>query len=438
MSFDPNLLYYRMSAIYSENKTEDTKVIIVNEGGTRSAKTWDAFHLLYTFCDHNPNRGLEIYVLRDTLDNCREKTFKDFQKCMQIAGVSKNITYRSEGMKPTAYINGNEIRFRGLDKASKEGYPSDIVFVNEILDTQKVQLDGIFMRCRMLIIADENPKYTEHWSFDLEKRDNCFFTHTTFLDNKHLQKSIVNEILGYEPWQRGSYEIIDNELIYKGELISKNNQPPVHKRNKEQGTIDEFKWIVYGLGLRGAMRGVIYQQMEFLNEFPEIDFFYANDFGFTNDPNATVKYAEDANNIWFELLIYEPIDNADALSAKFKSVGIDNRKPMVCDSADRYAGESGVVRMVNDLNDLGFDEAFKVKKTKDIMYWIGSAKSKKIHCVKDDAGLWKKVQSERQNYVFKEVHGIPINQPIDGHDHALTAMRYGHMTYNAGGINIYW
>ena len=433
MNFDPNPLFYRMVQIYSENKKEDNKIIIGNEGGTRSSKTWDAFHLLYTFCDHNPNRNLEIYVLRDTLENAREKTFKDFEKCMTLIGA--DVEYRSKGMKPSAFIKGNEIRFRGLDKATKEGYPSDIVFVNETLDTEKSQLEGIIMRCRMMMIFDWNPKYTDHWVYDMEKRPDTFFTHTTFRNNIHLQKSVINEILGYEPFLPGSYQINGNEIFYNGIQISDTNQPPPHPLNIEQGTSDLFKWKVYGLGLRGAMKGVVFEQLEWIDKFPDIAYTYSNDFGFTADPNALVRYAEDEKNIWFEPLYYNPVDSPQELDLILDTLGVERHIPIACDSADRYAGEEGVVRMVEGLNNLGWNEAFKISKTKTIIFWISSMKQKKLHCVKNH--LWEKVKIERENYIFKEVNGISINQPIDKYNHIWDAVKYGHMSHNQN-YNIYY
>lgn len=434
MNFEPNPLYYRMVQIYSENKTEENKIIIGNEGGTRSSKTWDAFHLIYTFCDHNPNRDLEIYILRDTLENAREKTFKDFEKCMTLIGA--DVEYRSKGMKPSAVINGNEIRFRGLDKATKEGYPSDIVFVNETLDTEKSQLEGIIMRCRMLMIFDWNPKYTDHWVYEMEKRPDTFFTHTTFRNNIHLQKSVISEILGYEPFLPNSYETYDNEIHYNGKPISDDNQPPPHPKNIEYGTDNLFKWKVYGLGLRGAMKGVIFDRVEWIEKFPEVAYTYANDFGFTADPNATVRYAEDEKNIWFELLIYQPIETPRDLDSSFEAVGIERHLPIACDSSDKYTGENkGTVEMVNGLNDLGYSEAFKISKTKSVMFWLLSMKGKKIHCVKNH--LWKHVKKERENYIFKEVNGFQINQPIDKYNHCFDAVRYGHMSHNSN-YDIYY
>lgn len=425
MNFDPNALYYKMVQIYSENKTDKTKVIIGNEGGTRSSKTWDSFHLLYTFCDHNPNRGLEIYILRDTLTHCRDFTFKEFKKCMKLIGA--NVLYTSQGQKPNAIINGNTIFFRGLDdEDNTEAYPSDILFFNEILETKKTKVDGLIMRCRMLMIMDWNPKYTDHWVFDMEERDDTYFTHTTYKNNIHLEESIISEILGYEPWLPGSYQIIDNEMIYNGKPISDTNQPPPHTTNKKP---DEFRWKVYGLGLRGAMTGVIINQLEWIEEFPDIAYTYANDFGFTNDPNALGKYAEDEHNIWFELLIYQPIDTPEELNAAFQAVGVEKYDVIACDSSDKYTGENkGTIEMVRGLRELGYYSVFKISKTKSVMFWLSSMTRKKLHCVKNH--LWKKVKKEKENYKFKEINGILINQPIDKWNHVWDMVRYGHMSHN--------
>ena len=157
--------------------------------------------------------------------------------------------------------------------------------------------------------------------------------HQVYKNNKHLEQSIISEILGYEPWLPGSYEVINNELIYNGKLISDKNQPPPHPVNIKNNTADEFRWKVYGLGLRGSMKGVIYPQLEWIDSFPKMDYIYANDFGFTNDPNALVKYTEDANNIYFELLAYQPIDNAPELAETLKALEVEPEKQIVCDSS---------------------------------------------------------------------------------------------------------
>ena len=428
MAFDPNPLFFEMCKIFSHNYTgEDNKVIICNEGGSRSSKTWDTFHFIYTFCDHNRNKENDIYILRETLTKCRDFTFKDFKSCMKVIGA--DLEYFSEGQKPYVRIFGNNVYFRGLDdEKNSEGYPSDIIFVNESLETTKGQVDGLKMRCRKLLIMDWNPKFTDHWCFDLEGQDNVFFTRTNYTNNKHLQKSVIKEIEGYEPWASGSYKVENNQLIYNGELITDKNQPPPHKENVEKGTADAFRWKVYGLGLRGAMKGVIFPNVTWIDEFPDMAYTYGNDFGFTNDPNAFVRYAEDANNIFVEPLGYQSIDNPLELSEYWEALRIEKHLPITCDSSDKYTGENkGTVEMVSGLEALGWSVS-KVKKTKSVMYWLTSMKQKKIHIVKNH--LFQDIKKEQENYRFKEVNGIAINQPHDSHNHFWDAIRYAHIAHN--------
>ena len=62
------------------------------------------------------------------------------------------------------------------------------------------------------------------------------------------------------------------------------------------------------------------------------------------------------------------------------------------------------------------------------MFWLLSMKKKKIHVVKNR--LWKHVKKERENYKWKEINGIMINQPIDKYNHFFDGARYGHMAWN--------
>lgn len=429
MPFDPNPLFFEMCRIFSENYDGNDKLIIANEGGSRSSKTWDTFHFIYTFCDHNRNKGNDIYILRDTLTNCRDYTFKDFKKCMEV--IDTDFRYMSEGQKPYLNMFGNNVFFRGTDsEENTEGYPSDILFVNEALETDRSKIEGLKMRCRKLIILDWNPKFTDHWCFDLEGQDNVFFTRTNYKNNKHLQKSIINDIEGYEPWEPGSYYIENNTIMFQGAEVTDRNQPPPNLKNIKAGTANEFRWKVYGLGLRGAMKGVVFDNVRWIDKFPDIGFTYANDFGFTADPNCFGKYGETETDIFVEPLIYEPIETPEILAATLEALGVDRSVPIACDSSDKYTGENkGTVEMVAGIRSMGFPEAFKISKTKSIMFWILSMKNKRINIVKNH--LYRHIKKEKENYRFKEINGITINQPIDSYNHFWDMARYGHISHNS-------
>ena len=428
MPFDPNPLYFEMVSLFRDNYTSEKRVEIYNEGSTRSSKTWDTFHFLYTFCDHNRGKGNDIYVLRNTLTNCRDYTFKDFTKFLKVVGGHYDII--GERSKPYINLFGNHIYFRGLDSGIDfEAYPSDILFFNEMLEMEKKAVLDLIMRCRKLVVGDWNPKFTKHWAFDLEKKDNAWFTRTTYLQNKHLEKAIIDGIESFEPWETGSYEVTEEGIImHNGNPVTEKNQPPPHTHNIKQTTADVFRWKVYGLGLRGAMTGLVHPYYVAIDKFPDLDHIYANDFGFTHDPNALVKFAQEGKNIYVELLCYAPVETSAKLVEVFDALEIEKLKLIICDSSDRFISKDhGIQLMVLGLRSGGYS-AEKVRKTKNVAYWVGEMNGCIIHIVKNK--FYNFAKSEAENYMRKEINGIQLNTPEDGNDHFWNATRYGYMAWN--------
>ena len=224
MIFDPNPLYFYMCQLWQEHKKEGNIIEIYNQGGTRSSKTWDAIHLLVSICDHNRGKELRIYVLRDTLARCKDKTVPEFQKCFKQIGISSKVM--SANHKPYINLWGNHIYFRGLPDDNEEGWPADILYFNEMLEMEKQPVEDLIMRCEKLVLGDYNPKYTAHWLYGKEGTENVFFTKTTYQNNKHLPLSVKRTIEAYEPWETGSYEVRGNDILYKGHIVDTKHQPP--------------------------------------------------------------------------------------------------------------------------------------------------------------------------------------------------------------------
>ena len=413
MNFDPNPLYFEMAKIYSQNKTEDNRIIICNEGSSRSSKTWDTFHLIYTFCDHNRNKGLEIFFLRETMIRCKDSILIDWIKFLKVI-CCKDYEYIKS---PTFTIYGNTIIFRGFDDDA-EGYPSDILFFNEALEIKKKNYDDLIMRCRKLAILDWNPKYTAHWCFDLEGQDDVYFTRSTFRQNKHLEKAIVNGFHALNPFEENSTYVDNHKLMYNGREVS----------NIEQGTADLFRYKVYNLGLRGAMEGLIFPNVFYIDKMPDLAVTYGQDFGFTADPTVLVRYAQEGRNIYLEPLLYSPTETSDILIELYRQLELPLESIITCDSSDKHVSENnGTVEMVRSLRLAGYS-ARKVLKTMGLMFWILEMKKFKIHIIKNN--LYKFVKKEAENYIFKEINGIKINQPKDDFNHFWDASRYAFMAYN--------
>lgn len=428
MNFNPNGLFYKMADFFSSNRDKG-KVIICNEGGSRSSKTWDAMHFIYAICDHNPNKGLDIYILRETLIKCRDFTLKDFTDVLKLIGdYDPNALIKSP--KPYYNLKGNNVYFRGLeDEENSEGYPSDILFFNETLEMRKTQIDGLKMRCRMLMICDWNPKFTTHWAFDLENGKNTLFTRSNYKNNPKLQESIVEELSSYNPFEEGHCYIENHKLMYNGAEVSDTNSPPPNIENINRNTADLYRYKVYTLGLRGVMKGLIFQNVSYIEEFPDIAHTYGLDFGFTADPTALVKYAQQGDNIYLELLSYAPMETESVICDYLDKIGVEKLTPITADSADRYvSADKGVQDMVTAIRRKGYS-CTKVRKIKSVMYWLLEMKKLKIHIVINNFSKFAKIEAE--NYRFKEVNGIEINQPEDAHNHFWDASRYAFMSYNS-------
>ena len=403
---------------------------VILEGSSRSGKTWSwIFIIIYLALIKHKDEPIKITVYREFFADFKKTLHDDFKRVLDLFNLP-NRFYNAEIVK-SFRIDKTEINLLGCDRlaGSSHGSSSDYVIYNEMMFIPRIIFDQSEMRCRKFWIGDYNPSFTDHYVFDnVIPRPDIGFLRTTFKQNPFISAKEKNKILSYEPWASSTYDVVDDDILYNGKPISKSNQPPPHPINIENGTADEFNWKVYALGLRGAMKGVIIDHLTWIESFPDIAYTYANDFGFTADPNAFVKYAEDENNIWFELLIYNPVETPEDLSTIYETLEVEKYLPITCDSSDKYTGENkGTVEMVKGLKQLGY-KASKVKKSKSVMFWILSMKKKRIHCVKNH--LWKYVKKEKENYKFKEVNGILINQPNDSFNHIWDAVRYGHISYN--------
>lgn len=445
-NLNPN--YIALFKAISEQRYDDTGKLIAGyrgfalEGSSRSGKTWSGVDVIIWLCLF-VEKNCTINIYRETYNEFKTTLYDDFKRRLQDFELPNPFLVNQEIKQ--FKIGNNKIYFLG---DGKHGGSCDYAFFNEIMMQKNSVFDQVEMRCRKFWWADYNPSFTDHWFFDkVLKRTDVGFLRTNLNDNPYISFQEKNKIMSYEPWASGSYQVENSgEIFYKGKPISDLNQPPKHIENVEQGTADEYMWKVYGLGIRGSMKGLIFNHISYIDEFPEgMHYIYGNDFGFTNDPNALVRYAEDECNIYFEVLNYTPVENPESLSSIFESHGIKKNSSefskdgdiIICDSSDKYTGENkGTVEMVKSLRKFGYN-AMKVSKTKSVMFWINSMKNKKIHCVKGNTDLWKLALKEQQNYRFREVQGIQINQPEDSHNHIYDSVRYAHISYNSNNSKIY-
>jgi phage terminase large subunit len=386
MIFDPNPLFFKMALHVSQHKNDQDKIIICNEGTTRSSKTWDTIHLIYTYCDHNRGKGKEIYIFRDTLTNCKDYTLKEFVNCFKA--MSLDIPIKNP-QKPEIDLFGNKLYFRGLIEEDKaEAAPSDFIFVNEMLDIDSYSMiSGWLMRCREIFIADWNPKFTEHWAYDLERRPNAIFIHSTYKNNKHLQQSVINEIEGYDP------------------------SNPVNVTN---GTADEYRYKVYAQGFRASPEGVVFKDITWINLMPDTEIVsYGLDFGETNETAIVENKLIIRDGKYYDLfskrLFYSPTESSKDVIEAVKALGIE--KHIWCDN-----NKPG---WIVDMRAAGIRALATTKFPGSREYWISTIKRCNIHLVRD-----YHYKKEAENFRYRVVDGVKLSETIKKYDHLWSACGY--------------
>lgn len=363
------------------------------EGGSRSGKTWSGVDfILYLATTKDPSAVVNI--IKETFQSFKTTLYDDFKRRLDPLGVETPFSNNVKNVQ-TFNIFDVKVNFMGADKPSKiHGAGCDYLWCNEVLDIDNDIYDQAEQRTRKFVWNDYNPKLTQHWYYDkVCTRPDFAYLKTTLLDNPYISEKEKAKILSYEPTPQN----IDN------------------------GTADDYKWKVYGLGERMAQEGLIFKYIEWIEQFPEIDYWYGLDFGFTNDPTCLVRFTQEGRNIYIEPLIYEPVVNSDKLHHMFEALGVEKDKPIISDSSDKYISEYGSVEMVRDLKQRNW-QISKVHKRKTVEYGISNMQEYKINIIKN--GLYRHAKKEADNYAWASVNGIKINKPIDDFNHMWDATRY--------------
>jgi PBSX family phage terminase large subunit len=398
---DENTIRYNPEMIIDDDVNSFTygqKIIkkkgIGLEGSSGSSKTYSTIQAIITYCLCNEGNGKKITITRLTYSWLKDSVLEDFIKILQTEKIYRQSDHSRS--HPQHYnLFGNKIRFVGLDDPARfHGPRQDLFWCNEILELNQMnEFNQMNQRTNEYFIFDYNPYFTEHWVYNqVLTRPNVKHIKALMLHNPFLPKGQRDELLSYEPTEE----------------------------NIKNGTADDFMWKVYGLGQRGAAKGVIFQNVNWINEFPKVNYQYGLDFGFTNDPSALVKVGIKDNDLFLELLLYEPIDNAFAMSDLFEKMNIEKHLPIYADSSDRYND----VEMIKELRNYGWS-VNKTNKGKGINWRIGQMKRYRINIVKNNHYL--NTKREQENYKWREINGISINEPIDKFNHFWDASGYGYL-----------
>lgn len=376
----------KCTIVFQKNwEASKNKRYIINQGSSRSSKTFSIFQLFYLYAFQHPNKRLSVW--RDTKKDCKDTVLADMRKAF-IGFENYRLISFNKTESIFTFPNGSTIEICGTDDEEKiHGFQGDVLWLNEPYKISRDTFDQLDMRTTGFVIIDWNPKKS-HWIDDLIKNPKSTVIHSTFKDNPFCPEEQRIKILSYEP---------------KAENI-------------KNGTADKFKWEVYGLGIKSEKPNRIYKGwgVMSLQDFIDLPYnsYFGNDFGTTN-PNALVEVKFDGQNTFFvRKRLYKPISEMPfGLSKEIEDLGINKKEIIVCDPAD----------MENrlDLVRNGFNIIAAHKPAGSVIAGINLLNKFRIFYVEDDD-----ITDEYENYEWEIINGVNLDRPLKQNDHLMDAIRY--------------
>lgn len=369
--------------------------IIANKGGTRSSKTYSELQLFLQIMQYS-KRPRVISTVSHSFPHLYGGAIRDFENILDQENIALE---KVRTMTPRQYhINKTLHEFIGFDKPGKAlGAARDILFINEANKLPFSIAHQLMQRTTETIFLDWNP--SEDFWFDTEgfaERDDCIVIDSTFYDN------IQN--------------LTDGQLQDLKEARKKAlREDAAGKRGYWWNW-----WQVYGLGLKGQLEGVIFQNWQEYERLPaDSDLYrmFVIDWGGSDPTTLTELWFDGDNN---RLYVKEHIYQPQILNSKLIAY-IQKRFecPVICDSARKDK--------IYELQMAGIPAMGATKGEGSIIDGIERLQEFSIFIHKNS----KNVQDEFKKYkrVQDKITGKYLDIPEDKNNHAIDAIRYGARFY---------
>jgi len=350
--------------------------IVVNEGGTRSSKTYSIAQQLIIEAMNEKNKI--ITICRKTLPSLKTTAMRDFFEILSLLELYDEKNHnRSEH---TYKLNSNLFEFVSLDQPQKKrGAKRHKLWMNEANEFTLEDYRQLSFRTIEKIIMDYNPSDVDHWIYNVViPRDDCTLIKSTYKDNTYLPKSLVEEI----------------------------------ERLKDT---DDTYWKIYGMGQRAVPSSVIYPKWKYFSDVPNIEPIYGLDFGY-NNPAALVSVRFDGDDVYLKEELYQTQLTNYELIDFVKGVIQKDTHPYIyadCAEPDR----------IEEIYRAGLNVQ---KAKKDVSDGIDHVKRFNLFVHRDSINLIKEIK----NYKWKEDrNGHILDEPVKFKDHLMDAMRYAIYTH---------
>jgi phage terminase large subunit len=342
---------------------------VINEGGSRSSKTYSLCQLVIIYCLQNNNKVVSI--IRKTFPALRATVLRDFIEILKELNIY-SVEDHNKSEHIYTFPNGSIVEFFSVDDEQKiRGRKRDIAWCNEANELYFDDFTQLNMRTESKLIFDYNPSESTSWLYELPTEESILIK-STYKDNPFLPQSIRSQI-------------------------------------EDLKRTDEALYQIYALGEKAISKSNIYSNWSFIPHRPArfVNYVYGLDFGY-NHPTALMRVYWCDNDIYIEPVIYESYLTTPMLIDKMQSFNVEKTITIVAD----YARPE----IIAELNNAGYDvqNANKVVKK-----GIDNIKTFGVLC-QDDKALKK----EYENYKWKKVGDMITDEPVKMFDDAMDAIRY--------------
>lgn len=429
---------------------------IINEGSSRSSKTFSLIDCYDIYSRTNSNKRLTVW--RDTKKSCKETVLNDVKKHLvktnrwdpRLFNITDSIL---------KYPTGSTFEIHGTDdEITVHGLTQDVAWLNEPYKISRAVFDQIDQRTSDFVFIDWNPKLA-HWIEDIKKDERTIVIHSTFKDNPFCPPEQRRKILGYQPvsmsrivLEKSLTESLAKEYDVTANLFGfspgRLKELVRCKENEYKRSASAYNWSVYGLGLKSERPNRIFHFDEIpLSEYQQLQAteYYYSDWGAV-DPWAvgSVKYLDGC--LYVREINYESENNMRSrindteleqirgqdeglVSWAFAKWGIDRNATIVCDTNRRMK--------ILALREAGWEYAIGLT-TKEagagkpaIIDGIDLINNLKVYYTDDSINI----KHEQENYCRQEDrYGFVLETPDDFDNHHIDGIRYVATFLQAEGI----
>jgi len=361
----------KATAIFEKNYEAilGDKRFIINEGGSRSSKTYSLCQLMIIYCLQNNNKV--VSVIRKTFPALRATVLRDFIEILKDIGLYKQESHNKSEHIYT-FANGSMVEFFSVDDEQKiRGRKRDIAWCNEANELYFDDFTQLNMRTEDKLIFDYNPSDSASWLYELPAEESIKIK-STYRDNPFLPESIKAQI-------------------------------------EDLARTDEALYQIYALGEKAISKSNIYSNWSFVAHRPAkfVKFVYGLDFGY-NHPTALIRVYYCDNDIYIEPVIYESYLTTTMLIERLATLNIEQTVSILADHSRP--------EIIQEMNIAGYDV---LNANKVVKKGIDNLKTFGVICQDHKA-----LKREYENYKWKKIGDFITDEPVKLFDDAMDAIRY--------------